>query len=149
MSVQKILKFVIFLVVIVVAAPFVMRLMPKPVTFDGAKAAFEKAGFTISQYGMAQTPGQRAAAEADLIVNGVYVSIFQFDNEGKIATAMEYQKKDAGSAIVESMNLAQSLGAAVHKDTPSRAVRRGMFMMIATGQDQAMVDRIASVFESM
>lgn len=149
MDSQKILKYVIFAAVILLAAPFVMRLMPKPVTFERAKTAFDKAGMAVSQFQMAPSPDQRAVAEADLVVNGVNVSILQFDNEGKIATAMEYQKKDAGTAIVETWNLAQNLGAAVHKDTPSRAVRRGMFMMIATGQDKAMVDRIAEVFASM
>jgi hypothetical protein len=149
MDSQKILKFVIVAAVVILAAPFVMRLMPKPVTFERAKLAFEKAGMAASPFEMAASPGNRAVAEADLTVNGVYVSIFQFDNEGKIATAMEYQKKDAGSAIVATMNLAQNLGAAVRKETPSRAVRRGMFMMVATGEDRAMVERIAAVFESM
>ena len=126
-----------------------MRLLPKPVTFDRARLAFETAGLTITEFQMAQSPGQRAIAEADLTVNGVYVNIFLFDNEGKIVTAMEYQKKDAGSAIVEQMHLAENLGAAVRKETPSIPVRRGMYMMIATGQDLAMVKRIAAVFEAM
>jgi len=149
MDSQKILKFVIFAGVVLLAAPFAMRLMPKPVTFERAKFALEKAGMTVGDFQMAQTPGQRAAAEADCMVNGVTVNIYQFDNEGKIVSAMEYQKKDAGTAIVETMNLAANMGAAVHKETPSRAVRRGMFMLVATGEDKRMVERIASVFESM
>jgi hypothetical protein len=149
MDSQKIVKFVIVAAVLLLAAPFLMRLLPEPVTFDRAKLAFGQAGLSVSDFQMAATPGQRAVAEAYMMVNGVSVSIFQFDHEGKISTAMEYQKKDAGSVMVESMNLAQNLGAAVRKETPSRAVRRGMFMLVATGQDQAMVNRIADVFESM
>jgi hypothetical protein len=149
MDSTKILKLVTLAAVILLAAPFAMRLIPKPVTFERAKLAFEKAGLTMSQSQMAQNPGQRAVAEMDMIINDVYVSIFLFDNEGKIVTAMEYQKKDAGSAIVEKIHLAENLGAAVRKETPSMAVRRGMFMMVATGQDRAMVERIAGIFESM
>ncbi len=149
MDANKIIKFVLFLAVVVVAAPFVMRLMPKPVTFDRAKQAFESAGLAVSQYAMAPSPGQRAVAEADLVVNGVNVAIFQFDNEGKIVTAMEYQKKDAGTAIVEQMHLAENMGAAVRRETPSMAVRRGMFMLVATGEDARMVQRVAEVFRNM
>ncbi len=149
MDSNKIIKFVIVLAVVFLAAPFFMRFIPKPVTFDRAKLAFETAGLSVSQNTMAASPGERAVAEADLTVNGVNVNIYQFDNEGKIATAMEYQKKDPGAAIVEQMHLAQNLGAAVHKEVPSRAVRRGMFMMVATGEDARMVERIATVFEGM
>jgi len=149
MDTNKIIKFVILVAVLVLAAPFVMRLMPKPVTFDRAKQALEQAGFTVSQFAMAPSPGQRAVAEADLVVNGINVAIYQFDNEGKIVTALEYQKKDVGQAMVEQMHLAENMGAAVRKETPSIPVRRGMFLMVATGPDATMVRRIAEVFENM
>ena len=144
---QKLVKFIVFIVAVFLATPFLMKLIPEPMSFERARAGFEKAGLAVSDFALAPNPGQRAVAEAGMLVNGVNVSIFQFDNEGKISTAMEYQKKDAGTAIVETMGLAQSLGAAVRKETPSRAVRRGMFMMVATGQDREMVNRIADVFE--
>ena len=149
MDSSKLVKLAIAAAVVVLAFPFVLRLLPKPVTFERAQAGFAAAGLPVADFQVALRASNEAVAEAGMTVNGVTVNIYQYDNEGTISRYMEYQKKDPGTAIVETWNLAQSLGAAVRKERPSRAVRRGMMMMVATGDDQAMVNRIADVFADL
>ena len=83
-----------------------------------------------------------------MMIGSVRVNIYQFDDVGVQARQFEYQKKDPGQAIVETWGLAQSLGAAVPKQTPSLAAQRRSFMIVATGEDKALLNRIIEVFKS-
>jgi len=84
-----------------------------------------------------------------MVVNGARVDIYQYDDEGRIVRNLEYRKKDAGTAIVETWNLAQSLGAAPSKNRPESSGRNGMFLIIATGDDQALLNEIVRIFKSL
>jgi len=142
-AVKKLLAVV---VIAFIAFPVVVKYWPKPASPERAKAAFEAAGMTVEDYAPTDSPGLGAIDGANMTVDGIMVTIYHFDNEGKIATQIEYQKKDAGTAIVETFNLAQQLGAAQPKQTPSAAARRGMYMIVATGEDEGAVQRIVDIY---
>lgn len=139
-------KLAIIALLVFISFPFVVRYWPKPASPDRAKLAFEAAGMTVEDYATTDNPGLGGDYGANMVVDGAMVTVYHFANEGKIATQFEYQKKDVGTAIVESMNLAQQLGAAQTKQMPSAAARNGMYMIVATGPDDALVKRIASIF---
>lgn len=142
-------KLAVVALIAFIAFPIAKNYWPKPASYDRAKAAFEAAGMTVEDYAVTDSPGLGAVKGANMTVDGIMVTIYYFDNEGKIATQIEYQKKDAGTAIVETFNIAQQLGAAQPKQTPSAAVRNGMYMIIATGEDQQTVNRIAAIFSDL
>ncbi len=148
MDSSKILKVVIFAVVVLLAFPFVMQLIPEPLTLERIQAGFAASGLPVAQMQQVN-PSNESVAELAAIVGVVSVNVYQYNDEGKIARYTEYQKKDAGTAVVETWNLAQSLGAAVRKDTPSKYLRRGMFLVVATGDDTAMIDRVIGVFKGL
>ncbi len=142
-------KFLIIALLALILFPLIPRLLPKPASFERAKAAFEEAGFTVSDYQVLPHPQMEAGAQASMKIESAFLHIYRYDSEGKIRKHMEYQKKDAGTAIVESWNLAQSLGAAPKKQIPSIAVRNGKYMLIAHGQDKALLDKIGELFRKL
>lgn len=141
-------KFVVLLVVILVAIPILPKIIPKSITFERIKTAFQAANLPVRDYVELPTPGLESAAQADMTIGSAHVSVYQFDDVGVQARQFEYQKKDPGQAIVESWGLAQSLGAAVPKQTPSMAAQRRSFMIVATGEDESLLRRIIEVFKS-
>jgi hypothetical protein len=97
--------------------------------------------------GSLSLPG--AVEQFSMVVNGAQVDVYRFEDEGKIATQLEYQKPDAGSAIVETWNLSESLGAAKPKNKPVLALRNGMFLCTIAHEDKELRGRIGKVFSSM
>lgn len=141
-------KAIPIIVVILIAIPVLPRLMPTPLTMDGIEAGFKAAGFTVADM---QTPAPQLGAveERLMTVNGASVEVYRFEDEGKIATQLEYQKPDSGSAIVETWNLSESLGAAKPKSKPVSASRNGMFMLVVIGEDKALRDRVVQAFNRL
>ena len=147
METDKLVKLLIGLGVVLLALPFALKLMPKPMTFERVQAGFAKAGLPVESFEMT-TPSNESAATAGARIGGAGVTIYQYDDEGKIARYTEYQKTDPGTAIVAQWNLAESLGAAKPKQTPTRHARRGMFLIVAMGDDTELLDRIIAAFKA-
>lgn len=125
------------------------KLAPTPVTFERAEAAFTAAGMSVDNVTPIEPAQLEAVAQVAMYVNGVVVTIYKYDNEGHIVKQMEYQKPDSGSAAVEAMGIAQSLGARVQHQVPLTVTRNGIFMLIATSEDKDLNRRIAKVFEGL
>ncbi len=149
MDQAKLIKLLAVLVIAFLGAPFVVKHWPQPASFERAREAFAAEGMQVAGYQEAANPGLGSVAEAAMTVDGIRVNIYRFDNEGKIATQMEYQKKDAGTVIVESWGLAESLGAAPSRNLPSKAGRNGMYMIVATGANADGVNRVVAVFKTL
>ena len=129
--------------------PVVSKYRPRAASFDRAQAAFTAAGMTITEYQERSQPSLDSIAEVYMYVDAASVSIYHYGSEGKIAVQLGYQKDDPGAAIVESWGLAQALGAAESKNVPQRSLRNGMFMLIARGYDEELLNRIVSVFNGL
>ncbi len=143
-------KALIAVVVIVVLLPVVQRFLPKGFSYERFQAALETAAFEVTDAHRVDKPAVPGAVEQfSMLVNGAQVDVYRFDDEGKIATQLEYQKPDAGSVIVENWGLAESLGAAKPKNKPVLPLRRGMFMCLVTHEDKTLRERIGRVFSSM
>ena len=146
---NPIVKVVIGIVVVLVALPVVMKLIPEPVTFARAQSAFEAAGLAVTGFRESAPGGNESIAQADMSVGGASVTIYQYDNEGKIVVYEGYQKQDPGQAIVAGWGLAESLGAAVQKPIPHAFKRKGMFLIVATSEDQELNKRICEIFSTL
>ncbi len=144
---KKVLIAVIAVVVLFPLIPVLLHMLPEPLTMERAQRAFENSGMTVSDVRKTEAPGLGAVEQMSMYVNGALVEIYRFDDEGALATQLEYQKPDSGSAIVETWNLSESLGAAKPKNNVS-ADRNGMFMITVTSDDKALRQRIITVFGS-
>lgn len=145
----KALKWGLGFTAVLVALPFLVRLWPQPLTMDRIRQGFATSGLPVEGMRLADRPSNESVSELNFMVNGVSVAVYEYDNAGTVARYQEYNKKDPGTAIVESWNLAQSLGAAVPKPTPTRCVRRGYFLLVAIGEDTAILNRVAEVFQQL
>ena len=143
-------KAVLAVVAIILLLPIAQRLIPKPVTFERVEAALNSAQFSVTDVQKVDRPALSGAIEqVSMVVNGAAVEVYRFEDEGKIVTQLEYQKPDAGSAIVETWNLSEALGAAKPKNKPLLPLRNRMFLMTITHEDKALRDRIGKVFKSL
>ena len=143
-------KIVIAGVALLLLLPIIQRFWPKPFTFERFQAGLEHVGLTVENAGKVGAPGIPGAVEQfSMLVNGAQVDVYRFEDEGKIATQLEYNKTDAGTAIVETWNLSESLGAAKPKNKPVLVRRNGMFMLLVSHEDKTLRERIAKVFNSM
>jgi len=142
-------KIVIAGVALLLLLPIIQRFWPKPFTFERFQAALEHAALTVENAGKVGAPSIQGAVEQfSMLVNGAQVDVYRFEDEGKIATQLEYNKTDAGTAIVETWNLSESLGAAKPKNKPVLVRRNRMFLLIVSHEDKTLRERIAKVFDS-
>ena len=58
-------------------------------------------------------------------------------------------KKDAGTAIVETWNLSESLGAAPNRNIPTYHGRRGKVMIVVTTPDEGLGRRVVDAFKKL
>lgn len=142
-------KVLIAIVVLVLAIPILPLIIPKPVTFERIQAALAAQGLAVTDVNEVTLPQNQAVAEVAMSLNGAPVHIYLYDHEGKIAKQLEFQKPDAGSQIVATWNLSESLGAAKPKNKPLSAARNGMFMLTVESEDKALRDRIVRIFKGL
>jgi hypothetical protein len=144
---SPVLKLSLAIVGIIVLLPIAMSLVPKPNTLASFRDGFTGAKMQVDNYEEFPQPQLESIAQAGMYVNGNSVQIYQFGNEGKISKQLEYHRPDAGQAMVDTFNLAQSIGAAPNRNAPMVATRNGMFLLIATGPDKAQLKEIERVFQ--
>jgi len=142
-------KIVVVLVLILVLIPVIAALKPKPITLERARTVFEENGLIVESAEEATAPQIQAVEQFTLHVNGARVEIYRYDDEGKIAKNYEYQKTDAGTAIVESMGIADSLGAAAPRSTKSDAARKRKYLVVVTTNDDALRATVIRLFKSL
>ena len=142
-------KIIIAIVAVVLLLPIIPKLLPKPVTFERAEAAFKEGGYAVSEVRVETAPMLGAVEQVSMIVDGAQVSIYRFADEGKVAIQLEYQKPDAGSAIVETWNLSESMGAAKPKNKPVSAGRNGLFMITAASDNAELRNKLVVLFKAL
>ena len=142
-------KVLIAAVALILALPLLPLIIPKPVTFERIQAALAAEGLAVTDVREATVPQNQAIAEVAMSVNGAPVHVYLYEHEGKIAKQLEFQKPDAGSQIVATWNLSESLGAAKPKNKPLSAARNGMFMLTVVSEDKALRDRVVRIFKGV
>lgn len=140
-------KVALTLLLLAIVLPFLPKLVPEPLSFERFQAGFQAAGLAVEDFHPV-SPSMEAVEQVQATVGGALVNIYRYDNEGKIAKHLEYQKQDPGAAMVESWGLAQSLGAAVPQQTPSRSARRKRFLLTVSGPDEAVLNTIVRAFQN-
>lgn len=142
-------KVLIALAVALVALPIIPKLMPVAFSYERVQAAFQGAGLTVGNVNTDTGAHMGAIDGVTMDVGSARVGIYHFDNEGKIAKQQEYNKTDAGTAIVETWNLSESLGAAKPKNKPMDVARNGMYLILVESEDKALRARIVQIFKSV
>jgi hypothetical protein len=140
-------KLVILIVVLVLAFPFLVKLIPEPMTVERVTAAFEAAGYVVANLEELAGPQREAARHWQMTVDGYRVELFRYDNHAKLVKNLEYLKPDAGSVMVEASNLAQQLGAAPNPNLPTAVDRKGDWMLLVQGEDKTKCVEIVRVFK--
>jgi hypothetical protein len=140
---------VITVVVLVALLPFILMVLPKEVSLDRAKQAFTDNGLVVEYDRPVVPPALEAVEHLTMYVNGALVNIYRYDDEGKIAKNLEYQRPDSGTMAVEAMGIGVALGAAPSRNIPITAERNGKWMITIQDPDAALRQRIARVFKSL
>lgn len=136
-------------VVVLLLFPLLPSLMPTPFSPERLKAAFEKNGLEVTDFQKMDSAMMEAVEEYTMKVNGARVELYLFDDRGKIAKQVEYNRPTAGDAMVEAWNISESLGAAKPTATQTGAERNGMYMLVVTSEDKALRQRIFTVFKGV
>jgi len=142
-------KLLILAVVVIVLLPVITKMMPKAITVERFEAALTAAGLAPQGVQRVEPPNLEAVEQHFLSVNSDSIELYRYDDRGKIAKQVEFQKKDAGSVMVEAWNLSEKLGAAKPASTPSSAARNGMSMVVITSEDAALRQQVISLFKSL
>ncbi|MBI5094472.1 MAG: hypothetical protein HZB26_18800 [Candidatus Hydrogenedentes bacterium] len=140
-------KIIIWIVAIVVLAPLLVRLWPKPLTYERIQAGLKAQGLTLENV-HESSPSLEAVAQLSMTIDGATVEIYQYDDEGKVATQLTYQQPDPGQAIVEASGLREALGAAPVSPIKTDATRRGMFMLTVSSDNAEVRVRVIKAFKS-
>lgn len=124
-------------------------LKPNPPSFERLEKALRAAELSVDSVTPIEPPQLQSVATVAMYVNGTTIYVYKYDNEGKIATQLAYQKDDPGTQAVAAMGIAQSLGARHRKQPTVLATRNGMFMLVIVGEDKALNTKIAGIFEKL
>ncbi|HOZ47421.1 MAG TPA: hypothetical protein PLO37_13750 [Candidatus Hydrogenedentes bacterium] len=135
---------IIAIVVILLLVPLIPKLMPKKLSIQRIEYGLQAQGFAVGSIEEVKRPENEAAQQWNMTVNGQKTSAFFYTDVGAIAKQHEYHKKDAGTAIVETWNLAQSLGAAPNRNIPEFVARNNMWLFIVRSPDKELGRRIAT-----
>jgi hypothetical protein len=123
-------KVIIGIVILFALLPILPKLIPKDLTKDVVKAELEDVGYSVANDQEVSSPIYEADKQWSMTINGEKANLFFYTNVGVIAKQREYLRKDVGTAIVESWNLAQSLGAAKNPNPPTYVGRNDMYLLV-------------------
>ncbi len=149
MDLGKVVKALVFLGVIIFLGPIILSLLPASLTMEGIVDKFSKSGFQVESLTFVDPPTNESVRQVSFYIQGAWVNIYEYDNEGAIAKYAEMYKKDPGTAIVEAWGLAQALGAAPSKNKPERVARKKKFLLVVQGEDTALLNEIVTFFENL
>ena len=139
-------NFAIAIVILGIATPFLLKLIPEPLTFKRIEEAYRAAGYRLDNLRNEPRLGRDEAEAWSFYIDGYRVEVLRYTDRGKIANNLVYLKPDAGSLMVESMNIAQSLGA-TRPTEKSHAGRKGMFIVYVRGPDRSKCETLARVID--
>lgn len=140
-------KILVLIGLAVLLLPVIVRVLPESMSVERVRQAFEGAGYEVHGLETVESPERDAAEQWRFRIDDYRIDLYRYANEGKIAKNHGYLKPDVGSAIVESMNLAQQLGAAPSKNLPTAVQRKGMWLFHVRGEDKARCRALADLFK--
>lgn len=141
-------KGVLIVVVLVVALPFLVKLLPKKLTIERIQTGLNR-DFLVANCKEEPNRWNEADQQWSMTINGQTTNVFFYTDPGVIAKQYEYNKKDVGTAIVESWGLRESLGAAPNPNMPTFIGRNGMFLLIIATTDADLGRRVAEAFQKL
>lgn len=141
------MKKLLWIIIPLALFPFAVRLIPEPMTIERVVAAYEDRGLTVENFTKAEAPSREAKDEWHFVVDGYRIEVHFYDSEGAVAKHHEYLKDDAGTVMVQSMGLAQQLGAAKPANLPSEVARRGKWIFYVQGESRDRARELVALFK--
>lgn len=152
---KNLVKLAVALLVFLAAAPFLLNLLPEALTLERIIAGFEEAGYEATGFTRVASPQLEAVEQAQLTLAPpstgtapLHVSLYRFDNTGKLRKQHEYHKPDAAQGMAQAFVQTTGLGA-TRQPTPVAAATNGLWLIVITGSDQSAVRAAAARFESL
>lgn len=139
-------KAFIFLIIAVLALPLLVQWIPDPLSYERIETAYRAAGYLLENPRDEPDLGRGQAEGWSFFIDGYRIEVLRYTDRGKIALQLEYLKPDPGTVMVESMNMAQSLGARQPAEK-YHAQRRGMFLVYVRGPDRSKCQALARVID--
>lgn len=155
MDVRSVVKVGVAVLVILAAAPFLLNLLPEPITAADARDGFAKEGYTVIDFSVATSPQLEAVEQANMTLEApgatsapMHAALYRFDNEGKLKKQYEYHKPDMGQGVAQAFVQASGLGA-TRQPTPVAAGMNGKWLIVVTGPDKSAVRAAVATFEAL
>lgn len=142
-------KVIVLIIAILLLIPVIAYIFPEELTVESIQAKLKARGFTIEDVQEAKRPMNEADKQWTMKINGERTDLYFYTDSAKLTTQREYQRKDPGTAIVESMHLRESLGAAPNPNLPTYIGKRQKFMMIVTTNNEPFGRRLIYNFEDL
>ena len=142
-------KVIVAVIVVLALLPLLPMIVPKPLTIERIEAGLQQQGFSVSGVEEAVSPMLEADHQWTMLVDGATTDAYFYSDRGKIAKHREYQRKDAGTAIVETWNLSESLGAAPNRNIPTFVGRKGMVLLIVKTHNDDLGQRVVAAFQGL
>ncbi len=118
----------------------------EPLSIERVRAAFEEEDFIVTEFSETGTP-LRESVESWTFKLGEYrVEVMRYDDEGIVAKQAGYMSDDPGSAMVENMNIAQSIGTVAKPSSYSASARKGKWICYVLGPEKGVCQSIVKVF---
>jgi len=139
-------KVLIGLAIVIVLLPFLVKVLPKPMSFERVEKGLRAAGFAVENVAPVPNPMLDATEQITMTVNGCRVDVYRYKDEGKIRKQFEFQREDPGAKIVESWGLADALGAAKPNPVKTSVARHAMFMLTVASESEDLRMRVLQAF---
>jgi hypothetical protein len=155
MNIKGAVKVAAAIVLILAAAPFLLKLLPEALTMDTIRSGFEASGYTVMDFTQASAPQLEAVEQANFTLtppaagaSPLHVSVYRFDHEGKLKKQYEFNRPDAAHGVAQAFVQTSGLGP-TRQPTPVDAAINGRWLMVVTGADKASVQAAAAQFKSL
>ncbi len=142
-------KVILIILVVILLLPVLPSLIPEEVTIDTIVNTFEDKFLTVENVRKVDPPQLDSAKQWRFTINGYSAELYYYEDYAALVKQFEYQKKDAGTAIVETWNLRESLGAAPNPNIPTFAGRNDPYMLVVRTPDKEIGQHIIKVFKDI
>jgi hypothetical protein len=128
-----------------VALFFLSDYLPSNLYMERIAAGIHAGGFKIENV-LRVPPAHESVEQMDLDIGEVHVQVCRYDEMRLLRKNVVYQTPDVGESLVASMTSSDTSGTGAYRNSVGK---NGYFMIVVSGPDAALRDRIVSIFESL
>jgi len=153
---KKVMQVAVIVVLVVAGLPLAVRgyraLKPDPLTFDRIEPKLSAAGFDVTPLQPASYGYVTGAVDGrSFTVNGIPVSVFLFEDSGRLNVAYANYQQDPGEAIANKMGITTMLGVESRPNPNPRTwpVKKGKYLFVPTTDDEVGVRPVIGAIKKL